>query len=497
MLARASALMGWDVHVQLGLDDHQTYAVANAITQSRAVDDLVREIGDGIVRTWTSAQIRWDRLWRPAQPDGGELLELVRQVLTRLKNNGFITTCDDDALILTDQNLEAYEAFVQGRCPHCGAMTGGNGCENCGLPNRCTDLLEPQSRFRSGQLSRAHIHRPVLELETLQSRLSAHLSSRRIHPWQAEIWIRLAQKALYRLPVLYRNNWGLCPDHDKFPQMVVFTPFETAAINAAPFLERPGDPSATDAPNDRKFDEHVVLHGIDNVFNGMILVPAILIGAGYDDALPTHYIANHFYLLEGKKFSTSRNHAIWADDFIEKHGIDAARIYLCKTAPEYSQTNFSSSEFAAFCAEDLAGRWGSWWQFVLDDCLPGRKRGRRPGPDWQRFYTAIAALRRHLSPYDFSVSRAFVVLDGMVSVALDRSPDKAGQIAALHAFAVCLWPIAPCIAESILSALGHPNPTAPSWPTTERSMAVLKVPSAPAHEKINDQIAKWKSIRSA
>ena len=254
---------------------------------------------------------------------------------------------------------------------------------------------------------------------------------------------------------------------------------------------------ATDAPSDRKFDEHIVLHGIDNVFNGMILVPAILLGAGYDVALPTHYIANHFYLLEGKKFSTSRNHAIWADDFVEKHGSDATRIYLCKTAPEYSQTNFSSSEFAAFCANDLAGRWGSWWQFVLDDCLPGRKRGRRPGPDWQHFYTAMAALRRHLSPYDFSVSRAFVVLDDMVSVALRRSPDKAGQIAALHAFAVCLWPIAPSIAESILSALGHPNPTAPSWPTTERSMAVLKVPSAPAHEKINNQIAKWKSIRSA
>jgi methionyl-tRNA synthetase len=52
------------------------------------------------------------------------------------------------------------------------------------------------------------------------------------------------------------------------------------------------------------------------------------------------------YKLEGKKFSTSRKHAIWVNDFLQTNSLDLTKFYLAKTYSKTYENNFSRLEFA-------------------------------------------------------------------------------------------------------------------------------------------------------
>lgn len=65
--------------------------------------------------------------------------------------------------------------------------------------------------------------------------------------------------------------------------------------------------------------------------------------------LPTQIPANEFLNLEGKKFSTSRNYAVWTDDIVVKYNPDYVRFYLVSIMPENQDADRKWSEFADRC----------------------------------------------------------------------------------------------------------------------------------------------------
>jgi methionyl-tRNA synthetase len=65
--------------------------------------------------------------------------------------------------------------------------------------------------------------------------------------------------------------------------------------------------------------------------------------------LPTQIPANEFLNLEGKKFSTSRGYAIWAEDITRDYDPEFVRYYLTMIIPETSDSNFYRKEFQDNC----------------------------------------------------------------------------------------------------------------------------------------------------
>lgn len=65
--------------------------------------------------------------------------------------------------------------------------------------------------------------------------------------------------------------------------------------------------------------------------------------------LPTQIPANEFLNLEGKKFSTSRGYAIWAEDITRDYDPEFVRYYLTMIIPETSDSNFYWKEFQDNC----------------------------------------------------------------------------------------------------------------------------------------------------
>src|SRR5439155_12300696 len=90
-------------------------------------------------------------------------------------------------------------------------------------------------------------------------------------------------------------------------------------------------------------------NGMDNTFYFAILYPAILAAAGVPTPKARGAVVNELYLLEGKKFSTSRNHALWADEFLAKQDPELVRLYLSWDRPDRYESNFTHDAYEAFC----------------------------------------------------------------------------------------------------------------------------------------------------
>src|SRR3954469_22277844 len=80
----------------------------------------------------------------------------------------------------------------------------------------------------------------------------------------------------------------------------------------------------------------------------MPLMPAVLAAAGVAPDRYAGVVVNEFYRLDGQKFSTSRDHAIWADEFLAEQDPGVVRAYLAWDAPNHDETDFTRAGFAAF-----------------------------------------------------------------------------------------------------------------------------------------------------
>ena len=69
--------------------------------------------------------------------------------------------------------------------------------------------------------------------------------------------------------------------------------------------------------------------------------------------------AAEFLNLEGQKFSTSRNWAVWAPDFLSRYDADALRYYLTANAPEQRDTEFTWADFVRLNNDELVAAWGN------------------------------------------------------------------------------------------------------------------------------------------
>ena len=112
------------------------------------------------------------------------------------------------------------------------------------------------------------------------------------------------------------------------------------------------DPTATEAESARAAWQQIGkvwhFHGIDNGFYFALLWPTIFLALGVRPDQVGGTVVNEFYTLDGLKFSTSRNHAIWADELLRAEDPAIVRLYLAWDRPDRYQSDFTVAAFEAF-----------------------------------------------------------------------------------------------------------------------------------------------------
>jgi methionyl-tRNA synthetase len=109
-------------------------------------------------------------------------------------------------------------------------------------------------------------------------------------------------------------------------------------------------------------DDTELVHfiGKDNIVFHCIIFPAMLRAHG-NYILPKNVPANQFLNLEGDKISTSRNHAVWAHEYLDDfephlpNAADTLRYVMIKTMPETKDTDFTWSHFKDVNDSELVG----------------------------------------------------------------------------------------------------------------------------------------------
>ena len=414
VLRRFTEADGRDVLYTTGLDDHQTYVpVRGAKDGARKATEVADAYGKSITTTWADAEVKFDRIGRPRQDAG--YVGFVQDFFRRLYDGGHIVPRTRPLPYCTRCQLWLYEAYVSGGCPHCGAPSGGNACEPCGWPNSCGDLADPHCVLCGAAAELRDCSRLFLPLQPFADRLARFWDQVVMPPHLRALCEQMLAAGLPEIAVSHPGEWGVPVPVRGFEDHRIYVWFEMAPGYLLEY-----DPDAatpTEGP--------VQFFGYDNGYFHAVLNPALF--AAYDPAipLPTTFIVNEFYRLDGLKFSTSRQHAIWAQDALAEIGSDLLRYHVLSDRPNGRQTSFSRADLTT--SRGQLDRWNAWLRRLFV-AVAGECDGAVPatapwGPEWDRLQAravrAVAELRDCYDVQGFDPRRAVALLNEVVASAED------------------------------------------------------------------------------
>ncbi len=342
-------------HYLCGGDDNCNYVHTNAMRLGLGPQEAADRMTADILSTLAAMRIELDQFVRPNASAFHR--ETVQEFFQRLHATGRLDLREDPAPYCEGCERFLYEAYIKGKCPHCGALSGGNYCETCAWPNQCSDLAESYCTLCGKPPGRRVYRRFFFPLSLYADELRAIHRRTAMSPRLRALCERALAAGLPDLAVSQLGDWGIPVPVAGFEQQRIWVWCEMAPryLAYARHLEGAWEPHWKAAGSCV-----VQCFGVDNAFFYALLVPALL--RAYDPAIrsPHALVMNDFYLLDGRKFSTSRRHAIWGRDLLADVPSDLVRFYLAATCPEAGDTNFALAEFAHAVDEELLGEWQPW-----------------------------------------------------------------------------------------------------------------------------------------
>jgi methionyl-tRNA synthetase len=288
-------------------------------------------------------------------------LELYKKGILKEKTTKQLY-CENDKMFLADR-------YVEGICPVCGSPGArGDQCEKCGSWLEQTDLIEPKCKICGSTPIIKDTSHWYLPLGDFQKRLEEWISTK-TH-WKENVkqyvqsWFR---EGLQDRAVTRDLHWGVKVPIEGVQGKVIYVWFDALLgyiSSTKEWAQKIGQPEKWREYWQNPETRLIHFIGKDNIVFHCIVFPAMLMAwnDGRDDKfiLPDNVPANEFLNLEGKKLSTSRNYAVWLNEYLEKFEPDPLRYALASILPETKDTDFSWREFQARNNNELADILGNF-----------------------------------------------------------------------------------------------------------------------------------------
>jgi methionyl-tRNA synthetase len=265
--------------------------------------------------------------------------------------------CETDKMFLADR-------YVEGTCPICGNPNArGDQCEKCGSWLEQTELKNPRCKVCGNPPIIKDTFHLFLALDKFQDKLKKWIDSKT--QWKDNVknycygWLNegLKDRAITR-----DLNWGIPVPLEKYKDKVIYVWFEAPIGYISSTKEWAQKTGQLDKWKDYWLDKNTkLIHfiGKDNIVFHALIFPAMLMA--YEDyVLPDNVPANEFLNLDGEKFSTSRNYAVWIHEYLEKFPPDPLRYYLSAIAPETKDSDFVWKDFQTRNNSELADILGNF-----------------------------------------------------------------------------------------------------------------------------------------
>jgi methionyl-tRNA synthetase len=367
--ARAARARGDRVLTLAGVDVHPNYVLTKAETLGMDVSEMVVKYRSQIMAAFQGARIGYDAFLDPQDPG---YQRAIAGMLREMVEAGTVPMRETTLHQCADCERTLHHSYVVGTCAVCGTGANGTSCEGCGGLTSAQNLVDPSCARCGGRPRPMVVTIPVLPLEDYRSRLVTEWLQAEWPVQVRSILQHYQHTPLPDYPLAYPTNWGIECDGPLAGMRVDFpTELGLSYLYGPAQALRPA--AATLAERVAAWDEvEGIWHfnGMDNTFYFTVLYPAILAVAGVPGAKALGATVNELYLLEGQKFSTSRNHALWADDFLEKEDPELVRLYLSWDRPDRFESDFTHESYRAFC---------EWVRPLLEQPGGGEPGGDRSG----------------------------------------------------------------------------------------------------------------------
>jgi methionyl-tRNA synthetase len=490
IFVRYLRLDGQDVVYICGTDEHGVPITIRAekekITPGDVVDRYHREIKSSFERM----SVDFDNFSGTSRFPRHN--EISQRFFLDLLENGHIETHSEEQFYCPHDKRFLPDRYVEGVCPSCGfERARGDQCDKCGKLLNPVELVNPKCALCGNVPELRTTSHWYLRLQDFEKRLVEWLSSKK--EWKENVrnfmlgWIQtegLRERAITR-----DIDWGIPVPLPGAEGKVLYVWFDAPIgyiSSTVEWAQKIGKPDLWKDYWCAKDTRLVHFIGKDNIPFHAVIWPAMLMGQNGGYVMPFDIPANEYLTLEGDKFSTSMNWAVWVDEYLENFPADPLRYCLAANAPETKDADFSWKSFQARNNDELANILGNFANrtltFVNNFCsgkVPEAESGAAEDEISRALAEKITEIKRCFSSY--KVREACRVLmdiarlgnkyfDEQKPWALRKdSPDRLAAVMAacmniLRVLSVAMFPIMPTSAGKLWAMIGEKNDiTAERW----------------------------------
>ena len=325
-IARFKRLEGYDVYFQTGTDEHGEKIELKASAQGKTPKQFVDDVALEIKRIWDIMNTSYDKFLRTTD----EVHEKeVQKIFKKMYDKGDIYLGEYKGLYCTPcESFWTESQLVDGKCPDC-------------------------QREVSEKCEEAYFFKLSKYQERLEKYIEEHPDFIEPESRKNEMLNNFIKPGLQDLCVSRTSfSWGIPVDFDSKHVIYVWLDALTNYItNIGYDTENPTEEFKKWWPADL----HLI--GKDIVRFHSIYWPAFL--WSLDLPLPKKIFGHPWLLTNNDKIGKSRGNAIYADDLVEKYGVDAVRYYVLHEIPFANDGNLTYELLEERYNSDLANILGN------------------------------------------------------------------------------------------------------------------------------------------
>lgn len=370
IFVRFLRLKGHDVAFVCGSDEHGAAITLRAKKEGITPQEIVDKYHTILKKSFEDFDITFDIFHRTSTDIHKKT---AQDFFKTLNDAGKFTQIESEQLYDEQFNQFLADRYITGECPHCGYGSAyGDQCEKCGTALSPNELINPVSTLSGEKPVMRETKHWYLPMEKHEAWLKEWIQEGKLEDvqqhdpsqWRKQVlgqcmsWIDggLRPRAMTR-----DLDWGVKVPLEGADGKVLYVWLD-APIGYISATKEWANNNGKDWKDywtgDRKLVHFI---GKDNIVFHAIIFPILLKEHG-GLILPDNVPASEFLNLEGDKFSTSRNWAVWLHEFLDRYPDkkDALKYTLTAIAPESRDSEFTWNEFQSRVNNELADVLGNF-----------------------------------------------------------------------------------------------------------------------------------------
>ncbi len=347
-----------DVKFVSGSDEHGVPITIRAMKENVTPQEIVDKYNTIIKDSFEQMGISFDIYSRTSN----EIHHKTAQdFFLNLYNKGLFEERESEQYFDEEKQMFLADRYIVGTCPVCGNSNAyGDQCEKCGSSLSPEQLINPRSVLSDAipiKKKTRHWYFPLQDYENFlrQWILEDHKEWKNNVYGQCKSWL---DKGLQPRAMTRDSSWGVKVPLPDAEGKVLYVWFDAPIGYISATKELTNNWKDYWCKEDTKLVHFI---GKDNIVFHCIIFPAMLQAHG-DFVLPENVPANEFLNIEGQKVSTSRNWAVWIDEYLKDFPgqQDVLRYVLCANAPETKDNDFTWKDFQDRNNSELVSIFGNF-----------------------------------------------------------------------------------------------------------------------------------------